>query len=329
MHGATMDQKTKSVTAITNAFRELSNDNRAVTSSDKMAYTNDTYTTPTGQTVVYTVRKQTASTRCAFVISGNNDYFHYYELSDALYHAGYTVCGISLPTFGLTQTGTRNHITNLEQQIFACIEHGRETYTTGKIDLLFGHSTGGLLSVAYAHQYAHNVRRIILSSPWVDHYGDPQSTVPEIVQELAVVGMSFLQPRRNMNHASGSYNSTSYGELVYLLAHGKRLFDPTVKRLVNTPIAAEHLRIVFLLQWQLQCGWLRVPDTVAVDVFCSDRSSFWTDTTDSDNAVDVHDIQQFAASIGTAAALHVRPGSIHNQFIYEPRLLLHALHLGK
>ncbi len=120
-------------------------------------------------------------------------------------------------------------------------------YTTyGYFDLFMAHSTGGLVGIVYTH--AHPVMRLILSSPWVDLYGDPKSYVPEWCQALIVRCLSYLYPSYSVSSDEGQFNMTTVGEFLYLWDTGQRLFHLHQKQLVIQRSTARHMRTI--LDWQ-------------------------------------------------------------------------------
>ena len=70
--------------------------------------------------------------------------------------------------------------------------------------------------------------------------------------------------------------------------------------------------------WKESCE-IRIPHTVPVDIWTSDKSAFWQTSSDKDNAVDVEDIIRYVGMIGHHTRHHMRKGTIHNQFIVDVR----------
>ena len=221
---------------------------------------------------------------------------------------------MSFPGFGWA--GTDNEFKSVDDTL-SWLDLVYNKY--GRFDVLMGHSTGGLVGIAYTHKYPERIGRLILSSPWVDHYGDPTSYMPEWVICNIIRMVSYIYPSYNFNGNAGKYNVTSVGEFLYTWDNGLRLFDIQKKQLVDVKITARHLRTIFDWQSNLQSGSLRIPDTVPVDIWTSDKSAFWQTSSDKDNAVDVEDIIRYVGMIGHHARHHMRKGTIHNQFIVDVR----------
>ena len=151
--------------------------------------------------------------KSCIILSGNNDYFHYTELFNL--HEKYNIYAIHLPSFGFSID-----LSNLEpsnffymKEMFSYIDLVLEYFDHNKIDLLIGHSTGGLIGTLYT-EHMKNVNKILISSPYYDYFGDPKSSsimTKEWFQEYIARIFGLFLKKINLNADSNKYNMTGFG----------------------------------------------------------------------------------------------------------------------
>ena len=248
----------------------------------------------------------------AVYIPGNNDYFYNAEMARALKRQGYNFYAISFPHFGFASNvrdpeySNFNDIGALFQYIDIVVQH----YNLDKIDILFGHSTGGLIATMYAeHKNKRSafVGRLVLSSPFFDWYGDPNSFfLSEWFAVNVVAPLGLIFPRVNVKMSKGAPNLTSRCEF------NERNFNPNYKSLTEIHTYPEWVRAVTVAQQRVQGGQVDV--RCRADIFHSDKSVFWEYTETADNVLDVNDIKKYGAMISSNVAFHEIENSTHNCF---------------
>jgi alpha-beta hydrolase superfamily lysophospholipase len=199
------------------------------------------------------------------------------------------------------------------ERLFQHIELVLHHYKIDKINILFGHSAGGLVAIMYSNyknSNTHFVDRLILSSPFLDWYADPASTSllgsEEFIEKI-ITPLGLILPKINLKSAKGKPNYTTCQEFNELA------FNPKYKSLVETNTYPAWIRAVTISQQKIQNK--EIDTRCKVDIFCSDKSVFWKDRNDADNTLDVDDIQKYGKYISKNVQIHAIKKSIHNCFL--------------
>lgn len=254
------------------------------------------------------------SQSCIYV-PGNNDYFYNKTLANQLFAKGYNFYAISFPNFGFASDtkcetySTFSSIPGLYKYIDCLVEF----YKIAQIDLLIGHSTGALISIGYAEYRNHHqtyVKRLVLSSPCLDWYGDPRATsyvssVEFLKQIITPIGL-FVR-KFNLKGSIGAPNFTTCEEF------NEMNFNPKYKSLVEIHTFPEWIRACTLLMRRIQGGFVNVK--CPVDVLVSDKSVYWIYTDECDNTLDVAAIVKYSRKIGHDVRVNVIPNAVHMTFL--------------
>ena len=256
------------------------------------------------------------NTNNALYISGNNDYFYHADMAYKLSNKGYNFYAISFPNFGFgsdvndTNFSTFNNI----QYLFQYIEIALKKYKINKIDILFGHSTGGLIGIMYAN-YKNSkskfIDKLILSSPFLDWYEDPKTKSciqTEKFLEYVITPLGLIIPKINLKSSKGSPNYTTCEEF------NEINFNPKYKSLIEIHTYPEWIRACTLAHRQIQNKKIDVK--CKVDILLSDKSIFWKYTTNADNTLSVADIEKYSKCFSSSKVnIHKIIDSIHSCFL--------------
>lgn len=255
------------------------------------------------------------NTKTAIYLSGNNDYFYNSQFARQIHNKGYNFYAISFPNNGFTSNvddSNFSYFDNMEH-LFQYIEIVLQHYKIDKINILFGHSAGGLIAIMYSNyknSNTHFVDRLILSSPFLDWYADPASTSvlgsEEFIEQI-ITPLGLILPKINLKSAKGKPNYTSCQEF------NERAFNPKYKSLVETNTYPAWMRAVTLSQQKIQNK--EIDTRCKVDIFCSDKSVHWKYSNDADNTLDVEDIQKYGMHISKTVQIHTIKNSIHTCFL--------------
>jgi hypothetical protein len=269
----------------------------------KSDYTNDFFIDDDNQTWTVTRRIDKQHTKTCFYVPGNNDYFNIKRMSDQLFDAGYNFYAISLPNFGFAsnvahpQFSTFDSVAGLYKYIdYACI-----FYHIKAIDILFGHSTGGLIATCYTdykNSYEPFVKRIVLSSPFLN-----------VARYKTIQMLSGFCPNININISTGTINSTVCMELNELPC------NPKYKSMNQVPYFIKWIYAINVEQANVQNGLIDVK--CAVDIIHSNNNSSFDEWTNSaDNSLNIDDIRRYGKLISSSLiTFHELKNSIHLCFL--------------
>ena len=299
----------KTIADITNEYEKQ---NHGLTSD----FSNDFFTHKKDKHVFCCTRIQgILNKKNAIYIPGNNDYFHVQTMAQNLKRKGYNFYAISFPNFGFASDAKDTHFSSFNSIpfLFQYIDVILSHYKIKKIDILFGHSTGGLIATMYA-EYKNKknqfIERLVLSSPFFDWYSEPNAKSfmkKEEFLEQVITPLGLIIPLVNVKTAIGTPNLTTCQEF------NEINFNPKYKSLINTHTYPEWIRAVTIAHERIQKGTVNVKCTV--DIFHSDKSVYWTYADDADNTLDVDDIKKYGKLISSDVRLHEIPNSIHSTFM--------------
>jgi len=256
------------------------------------------------------------NSKVALYLEGNNDYFYNAKMAYSLNKKGYNFYAISFPNSGFTSNvndaafSSFNNIEFLFQYIEIILEH----YKIKQIDLLLGHSTGGLISIMYANyknSKSQFIKKCILSSPFLDWYADPNSTSfteSETFIEEVVTPLGLVVPKLNVKSIIGLPNTITCQEF------NEINFNPKYKSLIVAGAYPEWIRTITLAHHQIQNS--KIDIKCPVDILHSDKSVFWEYSENADNTLDINDITKYGALISSSdITFHKITNSIHNCFL--------------
>ena len=258
----------------------------------------------------------TKNKKNAIYLSGNNDYFNNKKLGMKLFDAGYNLYAISFPNLGFTADVNDSNYSTFDNIdfLFQYIEVVLKYYKINSIDILFGHSTGGLIAIMYANyknKIKNNfIKKMILSSPFLDYFSDPNAISyinSENFLKNIITPLGLIMPKINIKPTTGQPNFTTCVEF------NECNFNPKYKSLIEVKTYFQWIRACTLAHNKIQNKKVDVKCNVII--FCSDKSVYGGYTENSDNILDVEDIQKYGKLISYNVDIKIVKDSIHNCFL--------------
>ncbi len=260
------------------------------------------------------------------LVHGWADYFLQAELAGQLAALGFDVYGLDLRRYGrsIRQGQEINFSTDLHsyfEELDAAAELIRAEPGYRRL-VVFGHSTGGLVTSLWAHarRTAGVVDGLVLNSPWLE------LAEPWHLRVLASPFIQFLGRVAPM-YALRPTSSTAYGESLHKDYRGEWDYRLDWKPLPAVPVRAGWLAAVRRAHRELHKG-LDVPGPVLV--MRSDKSLLrqlkWSEPImHADAVLDVDQIHEWAPKIGVNTEIAVIPGGMHDLFLSAPPVRANAL----
>jgi alpha-beta hydrolase superfamily lysophospholipase len=260
------------------------------------------------------------------LVHGWADYFLQAELAGQLAALGFDVYGLDLRRYGrsIRPGQEQNFSTDMHsyfEELDAAVELIRAEPGYRQL-IVFGHSTGGLVTSLWAHarRTAGVVDGLVLNSPWLD-LAEPW--------HLRVLASPLIQllGRFAPMYAIRPTSSTAYGESLHKDYHGEWDYRLDWKPLPAVPVRAGWLAAVRRAHGEVHRG-LDVAGPVLV--MHSDKSLLrqltWTEPIMHVDAVlDVEQIRQWAPKIGQNTEIVAIPGGLHDLFLSAPPVRANAL----
>ena len=260
------------------------------------------------------------------LVHGWADYFLQGELAGQLAELGFDVYGLDLRRYGRSiRPGQElNYSTDMHdyfEELDAAVQLIRAEPGYSRL-VVFGHSTGGLITSLWAHARRADgiVDGLVLNSPWLE-LAEPW--------HLRVLASPFIQllGRVSPMYALRPTSSTAYGESLHKDYHGEWDYRLDWKPLPAVPVRAGWLAAVRRAHGELHRG-LAVAGPVLV--MHSDKSLLrqlkWTEPImRADAVLDVEQINQWAPKIGPNTETAVIPGGMHDLFLSAAPVRANAL----
>jgi alpha-beta hydrolase superfamily lysophospholipase len=172
--------------------------------------------------------------------------------------------------------------------------------------LLFGHSTGGLITSLYLHEGAlrDRVEALVLNSPFFDFNlpGPAKAALPAV----AAAGRWF--PKRVV--AGGS---SRYGESIHHSQRGEWSFDVSWKVLGGIPARAGWIRAIRRAQRALQAGLAIQQPILLLRSARSVHGGPWRDDfAAADSVLDVDHMTRYGPGLGAHVQIVTIDGALHD-----------------
>ena len=264
--------------------------------------------------LVATILRRTGAqaSRHAFVyVHGFVDYFFHDHVAQAVIDAGFDFYAVELRRYGRSlRAGNRpNYCTDLTQYFdeltlaidVAVGEDGHDDV------VLYGHSTGGLLTALYASagERRSHIASLVLNSPF---FAFAMTAVQRLKKPVAVFVGRFA-PWLNDAHAV----SPHYGQSLHASARGEWNYDLRWKPIYGFPAWFGWVRAIELAQRQLRRG---LSISCPVLVLHSDASGGGTQWDESfytrDIVLNVNDMRRDSVLLGDDVTRREIPGAMHD-----------------
>lgn len=250
--------------------------------------------------LVATILRRTgaeASRRAFVYVHGFVDYFFHEHVAQAVIDAGFDFYAVELRRYGRSLRGGNrpNYCTNLTQYFdeltqvidIAVGEDGHDDV------VLYGHSTGGLLTALYASagERRRSIAALVLNSPF---FAFAMTTAQRFKKPVAVLVGRFA-PWLNDAHAI----SPHYGESLHASARGEWSYDLRWKPIHGFPAYFGWVRAIELAQRQLRRGLSIACPVLVLHSDASGGGKQWDDSFYTrDIVLDVNDMRRDSLCLG-------------------------------
>lgn len=264
--------------------------------------------------LVATILRRTGvePSRRAFVyVHGFVDYFFHEHVAQVVIDAGFDFYAVDLRRYGrsLRASNRPNYCTDLTQYFDELTQAIDIAMREGGHDdvVLYGHSTGGLLTALYAStgERRSNISSLVLNSPF---FAFAMTAVQRLKKPVAVVVGRFA-PWLNDARAI----SPHYGESLHVSARGEWNYDLRWKPINGFPAYFGWVRAIELAQRQLRGGLSIACPVLVLHSDASGGGKQWDDSFYTrDIVLDVNDMRRDSACLGNHITRTEIPGAVHD-----------------
>jgi alpha-beta hydrolase superfamily lysophospholipase len=275
-------------------------------------------TGPGGDNVAHLVRHRAekAVNGAVLYVHGFTDYFFQKHVAEHFATRGYDFYAVDLRAYGRSlQPGQLpNFVTDLsyhfeELDAAARIIHDEDGHQ--RLTVL-GHSTGGLISIMWAHERRDDnvLDALVLNSPWVDL---AEGWFLRTVGTCVVDVLGRVKPTAIVQHGLES----AYGQSLHRDDNGEWEFDTDWKPKNGFPVRAGWLRTIRRNQARLHRGLdVRVPVLLLRSSHSLLKAKTWSpEAMRADTVLDVRQMQKWASKIGPQVTVVSVEGGMHDLFL--------------
>lgn len=253
-----------------------------------------------GDVVTTVIRKkgESADSKAILYVHGFNDYFFQKSLAEHFVDAGFNFYAVDLRKYGRSILPNQYpfHVQNL-REYFADIDTVLKIMKQegNREIILMGHSTGGLITSLFCHEYRKDlpVKGLILNSPFLDMN---QSWFKEKILIPMVSFFAIFSKKTKIKQGI----STAYGESLLKQYHGEWEYDTTKKFMQSPALTTGWIRAIHRGQKKIHRG-LDIPCPILV--LYSSQSIYgdnWTpEHQNGDGVLDVKDIAKYGKRLGS------------------------------
>ncbi|MCL2483124.1 MAG: alpha/beta hydrolase [Propionibacteriaceae bacterium] len=246
--------------------------------------------------------------RAVLYIHGWNEYFFQRHVADFFEQLGYDFYAVDLHRYGRSLQegelfGYMEDIEDYYEELDACVDLIRQDHS--KL-VIYGHSTGGLLSALFACDRPKTFVGVLLNAPWIDMQGSAlfRAMTAPIVRGLAVASPTMVLP---------TVENDVYGRSLHTLYHGEWDYDLGLKRVDSQPLRPGWVRAVVNGHDRVGAG-LRIdcPVLVVTSARSSDAREWTEEAMSTDMALDVDRIASRVHLLGWHVTLVRLQGALHD-----------------
>jgi len=264
---------------------------------------NDTTTTE----LLYTDNKKDN----AFIwIHGYNDYYFHFHVGEELLKNGYDVYAITFRNFGKIAKDRRYiHYVKSWDSYFKDINNSLEWIMKNKKHkkfVLYGHSTGGLISTIYMNEgkYKNIFHGLILNSPFFDFYG---SDTKEFIIKYIYYYIAFIFPTFIASSGSNKISKVPF----YKNILKRYYFNQNYKLTYPSHIFVSYLQNAAYHQNRIQNNKINISKPILV--LHSEKSTRWPECNDNTDCIlDINEIKKYSRLIGNNVKLKSLNGATHD-----------------
>lgn len=308
---------------VTRAYDEILNSSPPLESD----FVNDTFThKTTGVKFCITRLEKQGNKKNVIYLPGFNDCFFQKEYAEMWVGRGYNFYAMYVPNYGLASTTDDPQFTNFRDitALYKYMDFACSYYGYDGVDVITGHSTGGLIGISYAWYKNHTipdpspmfVRNMVFSSPFIDFYGRSEWWDPGVFlsSEFFAKNISVSPIWRYLPEINLTPSATPGPSWTACIEFQKRNFNPRHKSLTGTPTYSSWTHECTAEMARIHSGLrnTRCP----IDIVCADSSTLTEYTPTSDTVLDVMDYFKFRDILSDKEVRVItRPTAGHNAFL--------------
>jgi alpha-beta hydrolase superfamily lysophospholipase len=275
-------------------------------------------TGPGGDNVAHLVRHRAEKpvNGAVLYVHGFVDYFFQKHVAECFAAAGYDFYAVDLRAYGRSlQPGqVPNFVTDLTchfEELDAAARIIRDEDGHSRLTLM-GHSTGGLISIMWAHERRDDnvLDALVLNSPWVDLQ---ENWFMRTVGTWAVDVLGKVSPTAVVQNGLES----PYGLSLHRDDHGEWEFNTDWKPKNGFPVRAGWLRTIRRQHAKLHRGLdVRVPVLLLRSSHSLLKTTAWApEAMRADTVLDVRQMLKWAPKIGQHVTVVSIEGGMHDLFL--------------
>lgn len=265
------------------------------------------------------VKGEAASKKATLYIHGFNDYFFQTELAERFIKEGYNFYAIDLRKYGRSYLPhqTFNDIRNLRsyfREIHDAIKIIKKEGNTTV--LLGGHSTGGLITTLFAHEYGHLIHGLWMNSPFFEFNKN------YFIRKIAIPFIAQTAKRRPERSVPGGF-STQYGISLHKTEKGEWEYNLKFKPHIPPIVTAGWIRAIYEGHCKINKGiYIGVPVLILHSSQSATVDKTWNDKAlISDIILNVKSIAKKSKLIDGCVELAEIKNGMHDLFLssYDAR----------
>lgn len=245
----------------------------------------------------------------AFIwIHGYNDYYFHFHVGEKLLENDYDVYAITLRNYGKVAIDRRYiHYVKNWDSYFEDINNSLEWITKNKKHkkfVLYGHSTGGLISTIYMNNGKYNniFDGLILNSPFFDFY---DTDINEFIIKYIFYYITLISPTFVAKSGYNKVSNNGYGKNILQ----RYYYNQNYKLTYPSHIFGTFLQNATYYQNKIQNNEINISKPILV--LYSEQSTYQCND-NTDCVLDVSEIEKYSKIIGNNVKLHSINGAIHD-----------------
>lgn len=261
--------------------------------------------------------------RALLYVHGWSDYFFQTGLAEYWHARGVAFYALDLHKYGRSlrpyQTpGYTDDLQKYDQDLHAALDVIRDEIGPHGRVMIMGHSTGGLISVLWAHRHPGAVDGLVLNSPWLELQG---SAIVRYASGPALAQLARFQPRSPLPNIDPGF----YARSVEQRFGGEWTVDEAWRPTPSFPVRAGWLRAI-------TAGHATVARGLTIEcpilMLASARtviSPRWSeDMRAADSVLDVELLARRAVQLGSHVTVVRIPGGLHDLVLSAPPVRAHV-----
>ena len=256
-------------------------------------------------------------------IHGFNDYYFHFHIGEELLNEGYNMYTITLPNYPQKNVDRKYlfYIDDLKKY-FSYIDQFIEFIRARGINIivLYGHSTGGLISTAYLHEgkKAHHIDKLILNAPFFDFH---DSNIMEIIIKNVLTNIGKILPKFVIREGKNQLSSPEkYKDIL-----SRYYFDQNRKITYPNHTFAGWINAVATYHQKIQKKQIKLDIPILV-LMSSTSKNTCKGEQNGDCVLDVTEIKKYSRNLGKHVIIKEYNGAIHDVLLSKSTVVNDALY---